>query len=204
MCNRERAWIVAEGNDTEKHAKSMPLEKALDDVIVAYGQNGEALRREQGYPLRLLVPGWQGVNNVKYLRNIKVVDKPYYFQAKPRPTPICGRTAKRVHVRISSWTEVADHVSVGRPSTAGAAAIIRFPAWPGPAGARSAGWKSAPITGRPGRTRNFSTPIFRKAYTRFRFDWNWDGSEAVIMSRCTNEFGDIQPTLTGACPNVGQ
>ena len=52
----------------------------MDDVIVAYGQNGEALRREQGYPLRLLVPGFQGVNNVKYVRSIKVVDKPYYLQ----------------------------------------------------------------------------------------------------------------------------
>ena len=74
------SWFVAEGNDMQRHAKSCPLAKGLDDVIVAYGQNGEALRRENGYPLRLVVPGFQGVNNVKFLRSIKVTENPYYLQ----------------------------------------------------------------------------------------------------------------------------
>src|SRR2546427_771448 len=71
------SWIVAEGSETGKHSKSIPLEKAMGDCLVVYGQNGEALRPEQGYPLRLLVPGWQGINNVKWLRRIYVVDQPY-------------------------------------------------------------------------------------------------------------------------------
>jgi len=189
------AWIVAEGNDTEKHAKSMPLEKCLDDVIVAYGQNGEALRREQGYPLRLLVPGWQGVNNVKYLRNIKVVDKPYYFQSE---------TTAYTNMRPDGKASIYE-------SQVGPKSLITFPcdgdrltdrgyhqitglAWSG-RGAISRVEVSTD-NGRTWKDADLQTPIYRKAHTRFRFDWNWDGSEAVIMSRCTNEYGDIQPTFT--------
>ena len=79
---KNASWIVAEGADAGKHSKSIPLEKGLDDVLVAYYQNGEALRRENGYPLRLIVPGFQGVNNVKYIRSIKITDKPYYLKVE--------------------------------------------------------------------------------------------------------------------------
>src|SRR5690242_5250557 len=70
-------WLVAEGAEWKKHSVSIPMEKALDDALVVYAQNGEPVRREQGFPLRLIVPGWEGVRNVKYLRRIKVVDRPY-------------------------------------------------------------------------------------------------------------------------------
>jgi len=187
-------WIVAEGGDTEKHAKSMPLEKCLDDVIVAYGQNGEALRREQGYPLRLLVPGWQGVNNVKYLRNIKVVDKPYYFQSE---------TTAYTNLRPDGKASIYE-------SQVGPKSLITFPcdahhlaergyhqitglAWCG-RGAISRVEVSTD-SGRTWKDAVLQTPIYKKAHTRFRYDWNWDGSETVIMSRCTNEYGDIQPTM---------
>ena len=83
------SWIVAEGTEEGKHTKSIPLEKAMDDCLVVYGQNGEALRPEQGYPLRLLVPGWQGINNVKWLRRIYVVDEPYMamMESTKYPSP---------------------------------------------------------------------------------------------------------------------
>ena len=188
------SWIVAEGGDTEKHAKSMPLEKCLDDVIVAYGQNGEALRREQGYPLRLLVPGWQGVNNVKYLRNIKVVDKAYYFQSE---------TTAYTNLRPDGKASIYE-------SQVGPKSLITFPcdahhltergyyeisglAWCG-RGAISRVEVST-NSGRTWKDATLQQPVYRKAHTRFRFDWNWDGSETVIMSRCTNEYGDIQPTM---------
>jgi len=187
-------WIVAEGNDTEHHAKSMALEKCLDDVIVAYGQNGEALRREQGYPLRLIVPGWQGVNNVKYLRNIKVVDKPYYFQSE---------TSAYTNLRPDGKATIYE-------SQVGPKSLITFPcdahhlkepgyyqitglAWCG-RGAISRVEVSTD-NGKTWKDAVLQTPVFRKAHTRFRFDWHWNGSETVIMSRCTNEFGDIQPTM---------
>lgn len=187
-------WIVAEGNDSEHHAKSMPLEKCLDDMIVAYGQNGEALRREQGYPLRLIVPGWQGVNNVKYLRNIKVVDKPYYFQSE---------TSAYTNLRPDGKATIYE-------SQVGPKSLITFPcdahhlkepgyhqitglAWCG-RGAISRVEVSTD-NGKTWKDAVLQTPVFKKAHTRFRFDWHWNGSETVIMSRCTNEFGDIQPTM---------
>ncbi|HWY76509.1 MAG TPA: molybdopterin-dependent oxidoreductase, partial [Verrucomicrobiae bacterium] len=70
-------WMIAEGADEPKHSKSIPIGKGLDDALVAYGQNGEPVRPEQGFPLRLIVPGWQGINNVKWLRRIDLVDEPY-------------------------------------------------------------------------------------------------------------------------------
>ena len=75
-------WIVAEGAEAGKLTKSIPIEKALDDVIVAYGQNGEAIRPENGYPLRLVVPGFEGLSNVKWLRRIKVVDEPVHARSE--------------------------------------------------------------------------------------------------------------------------
>ena len=70
------SWIVAEGSDAGQHTKSVPLAKVMDDVLVAYGQNGEPVRPDQGFPLRLLVPGFEGIYNVKWLKTIKVVDSP--------------------------------------------------------------------------------------------------------------------------------
>jgi sulfane dehydrogenase subunit SoxC len=188
------SWLIAEGNDVGKHSKSIPLEKALDDVIVAYGQNGEALRREQGYPLRLLVPGWQGVNNVKFLRSIKLVDKPYY-----------------VRPEISQYTNLLpDGKSSWYGYQIGPKSLITFPsdahhlpepgfyeisglAWSGRGAIRRA--EVSTDNGKTWKDAELQQPIFRKAFTRFRLGWNWDGSQAVIMSRCTNEFGDIQPTM---------
>ena len=71
------AWILAEGADATGNERSIPLAKAMDDVLVAYGQNGEAMRPENGYPLRLIVPGWTGNINVKWLRRLTVTDQPY-------------------------------------------------------------------------------------------------------------------------------
>ena len=70
------AWILAEGADATCNERSIPMAKAMDDVLVAYGQNGEAMRPENGYPLRLIVPGWTGNINVKWLRRLKVVGQP--------------------------------------------------------------------------------------------------------------------------------
>lgn len=189
------SWIVAESGDNIQHAKSIPLAKAMDDIIVAYGQNGEALRREQGYPLRLVVPGFQGVNSVKYVKSIKIVDKPYYLQPE-----ISGYTNAKPD-GMSSWYE----------SEVGPKSLITFPsdphrlpgrglyeisgiAWCG----RGAIAKVEVSTdnGRTWREASLQQPVLRKAWTRFRLSWNWDGAETVIMSRCTDEYGDIQPKIT--------
>ena len=70
------SWVVAESADPQRYAKSIPLDKCMEDTLVAYSQNGEAVRPENGYPVRLVVPGWEGISSVKWLRRIKVVDQP--------------------------------------------------------------------------------------------------------------------------------
>src|SRR5215468_9085387 len=92
---KEGSWLVYEGADPGKFSHTLPVGKALEDVLVAYGQNGEPLRVEQGYPIRLIVPGWEAPFSVKYLRHIKVVDQPYH-----------------------TWNESMNH-SVARPDIGG-------------------------------------------------------------------------------------
>jgi sulfane dehydrogenase subunit SoxC len=188
------SWIVSEGGDTERHVKSLPLAKAMDDAMVAYGQNGEAIRREQGYPIRLLTPGFQGVNNVKFLRSIKVVDKPYYLQSE-----------------ISAYTNLhPDGKAAWYEYQVGPKSLITFPSdphtLPGPGFYEISGvaWcgrgKIARVEvstngGQTWKDADLQQPIFSKAWTRFHHPWIWDGTETVIMSRTTNEYGDIQPTI---------
>jgi len=189
------SWVISEGAEAGKWSHTIPLGKAMDDVIVAYGQNGEPLRPEQGYPLRLLVPGWEGLNNVKYLRHIKVADhhldptgvnhasivradlggksRWYHFQWGPKSVitrPSAGlETLRRGYVQITglAWS--------------GGGAVSKVDV--STDGGRS--WKEAKL----------QAPVLPKAHTRFNFDWAWDGEEAVILSRCTDDQGDVQPSV---------
>ena len=189
------SWIVAEGAEGGKHTKSIPLEKAMDDILVAYGQNGEPVRPEQGYPLRLLVPGWEGINNVKWLKRIKVVDQPYMGMLESTKYPSLRVDGK------SRWFqfEMGPKSVITRPSggqrlpSRGFYEITGL-AWSGGGAVRRVevstdggrSWKDAELQG----------PVHRIAHTRFRFPWNWDGEEAVLQSRCTDELGEVQPTAT--------
>ena len=191
-------WFVAEGGDTKAqlHAKSIPVAKAMDDVIIAYAQNGEAIRREQGYPIRLFCPGFQGVCSVKHLRSIKLVDKAYDLQRE-----------------ISAYTNMKPNGIASRyESQVGPKSLITFPSdahkLPGPGWYEISGiaWcgrgKIARVevtvnNGRSWQDANLQEPIFSKAWTRFRLPWTWNGAETVIASRCTNEFGEIQSTILG-------
>ena len=186
-------WIVGEGSEKGKHTKSIPIEKAMDDVLVAYGQNGEALRPQQGYPMRLLVPGWEGINNVKWLRRIKVVNEPYMGMWESTKYPSLRMDG------LSRWFqfEMGPRSVITRPS--GGQKLpgpgfyeISGLAWSGGGVIRKVEvsidggntWKEAEIQG----------PVNPKAHTRFGFAWNWNGEETVLQSRCTDERGETQPT----------
>ena len=190
------SWVIAEAGDNIHHAKSLPLAKLMDDAMVAYGQNGEAIRREQGYPLRLHTPGFQGVCNVKFLRSLKVTDEAYYMQRE-----ISSYTNTKPN-GMSSWFE----------SQQGPKSLITFPSdahkVPGAGLYEISGiaWcgrgKIARVEvtvdgGKTWKDANLQQPVFSKAWTRFRYPWNWNGSETVIASRCTNEYGEIQSTWEG-------
>jgi sulfane dehydrogenase subunit SoxC len=188
------SWLVVEGADAIKHSKSIPLEKAMDDILVAYGQNGEPLRPEQGFPLRLVVPGWQGIHNVKWLRRIKVVDQPYMSMMESTRYPSPRPDGK------SRWFEsqMGPKSVITRPSGG-----QRLPS-PGFYEITGLAWSGGGVIrrvevstdgGQTWKDANLQEPIARKAHTRFGLDWNWDGEEAVLQSRCTDERGEVQPTI---------
>lgn len=186
-------WIVAEGADASRHARSIPIDKALDDVLVAYGQNGEAVRPEQGYPVRLVVPGWEGNVNVKWLSQVRVVDMPAMSRSE---------TAKYVDLMPNgtSWqfSFVMEAKSVitrpaGGQSLPGAGAYeITGLAWSGRG--RITRVEVSADGGRSWTDAALNDPVLPKALTRFATPWVWDGREAVLQSRCTDETGYRQPT----------
>ena len=191
---KSATWIIAEGADEPKHSKSIPLGKALDDALVAYGQNGEPVRPEQGFPLRLIVPGWQGINNVKWLRRIDLVDEPYMAMMEISRYPSMRLDGK------SRWFEFE----------LGPKSVITRPAggykMPGPGFHEITGlaWSGAGAVkrvevssdgGRTWKNAQLHDPIARKAHTRFSSPWNWDGNDAILQSRCTDETGTVQPTI---------
>jgi sulfane dehydrogenase subunit SoxC len=187
------AWVVAEGSEAGKHTKSIPLEKAMDDLLVAYGQNGEALRPEQGYPLRLLVPGWEGINNVKWLRRIKVVDKPYMGMWESTKYPQLHLDGKARWFQFEMGPKsVITRPSGGQRLTGPGFYEITGLAWSGAGAIRRVevstdggrSWKDAELQG----------PVHPKAHTRFGLGWNWDGREAMLQARSTDERGEVQPT----------
>jgi sulfane dehydrogenase subunit SoxC len=187
-------WIIAEGADEPKHSKSIPLAKAMDDALVAYGQNGEPVRPEQGFPLRFVVPGWQGINNVKWLRRIDLVDEPYMAMMETSRYPTMKLDGK------SRWFEfeLGPKSVITRP--AGGYQLpgsgfheITGLAWSGGGAVRRV--EVSTDGGRTWKDAQLHDPIARKAHTRFSSPWNWDGEEAVLQSRCTDDQGVVQPTM---------
>jgi len=187
-------WMIAEGADEPKHSKSIPIGKGFDDALVAYGQNGEPVRPEQGFPLRLIVPGWQGINNVKWLRRIALVDEPYMAMMETSRYPSMRLDGK------SRWFEFE----------LGPKSVITRPAggykMPGPGFHEITGlaWSGAGAVkrvevstdgGKTWKDAQLHDPIARKSHTRFSCPWTWDGSETVLQSRCTDEKGTVQPTI---------
>lgn len=188
------SWVVAEGAEPERHSKSIPLEKALDDCLVAYGQNGEAVRPDQGYPLRLVVPGWQGINNVKWLRRIKVVDEPYMAMRESTKYPSLRLDGK------SRWFEsemgvksVITRPSGGQRLSGPGFYEITGLAWSGGGSIRRV--EVSVDGGRTWKDAKLQEPVHPKAHTRFGLGWTWDGEEAVLQSRSTDGRGEVQPTL---------
>ena len=182
-------WIVAEGVEEIKGASSIPMSKAMDDCIVAYGMNGEAIRPQNGFPLRLLVPGFEGIFNSKYLRRVKVVDRYYmtyndygHLNRDPDSAALGYQIGpKSVITRPSGGQQLPDRGSYEITGLAwsggGAVGQVEIST----DGGRR--WENAQLQGTP----------YRMSHTRFTYQWTWDGSETEIMSRCTDEIGQVQP-----------
>jgi sulfane dehydrogenase subunit SoxC len=187
-------WILAEGADATGNERSIPIAKALDDILVAYGQNGEALRPENGYPLRLVVPGWEGNVNVKWLRRLTVSDRPYMTRMESVDHTLLMPDGKaRQFAFVAEAKSVITFPSGGQRLPGRGVYEITGLAWSGRGAVRRV--EVSTDGGRSWRDASLQEPVLRLAHTRFRFPWRWDGREAVLQSRCTDETGYVQPTL---------
>jgi sulfane dehydrogenase subunit SoxC len=195
------AWVLAEGADAAAMTRSIPLEKALDDAILAYAQNGERLRPENGYPLRLLLPGYEGNTNVKWLRRLKLGDQP--FETREETAKYTDLRADGVALQfnfIMAVKSVITGPSPGRGLHGPGFREITGLAWSGRG--RVARVEVSTDGGSQWQDAALQEPVLPKCLTRFRLPWTWDGAPATLQSRATDETGDVQPTrarLLAAC-----
>lgn len=187
-------WLLAEGNDAAKLSRSIPMEKALDDALIVWGQNGEALRPGNGYPIRLLLPGYEGNANIKWLRRIELGREPWMFrdETSKYTDPLPNDTARQFSFVLDAKSLITSPAFPAKLSGTGWWPI-RGLAWSGRGriervdvstdGGKS--WTTAEIIG----------PNLSKAHARFQLMWQWDGEPARIMSRAIDETGYVQPTL---------
>jgi sulfane dehydrogenase subunit SoxC len=188
-------WVLAEGADNAVMTRSVPLAKALDDALVVYAQNGEMLRPEQGYPLRLLLPGYEGAMHIKWLRRLKVGDRPWFTREETsRYTDLLPDGTARQF----TWTHDAKsvitfpcperglkkrgHYEISGLAWSGRGRIVRV--------------DISTDGGDNWRQARLAEPVLSKCLTRFRVDWSWDGGPALLQSRAVDETGYVQPTLT--------
>ncbi|HZB91949.1 MAG TPA: sulfite dehydrogenase [Stellaceae bacterium] len=187
-------WVLAEGADAAVMTRSIPLEKLLTDGFIAYGQNGEALRPEQGYPLRLILPGWEGNTHIKWLRRLEVSDKPFMTREETsKYTDLLGNGKARQFTFTMEAKSVITFPSGEMKLPGPGFYEVTGLAWSGRG--RVARVEVSSDGGRNWSLAGLQEPILPIAVTRFRFPWFWDGKEAVLQSRVTDETGYIQPTL---------
>jgi sulfane dehydrogenase subunit SoxC len=186
-------WIVAEGTDASRLARSIPIAKALDDVIVAYGQNGEALRPEQGYPLRLVVPGWEGNVNIKWLHRLQVSDQPAMAKDEAASyTDFMPDGRSRWFTFEMDVKSVITRPSGGQTLSGPGFYEISGFAWSGRG--RVTRVEVSVDGGSTWQRAAFSEPILTKAFTKFTLPWTWNGGDVWIQSRAFDDTGDVQPT----------
>lgn len=187
------SWVIAEGADACRMMRSIPLAKALADSLLAYGQNGEAMRPSQGYPLRLLNPGWEGNSSVKWLQSLKVTDQPYMARdetSKYSDLMPDGKT--RIFTYVMEAKSVITFPSGGQTLPGRGLYELTGLAWSG-----AGRIERVEVTTDGGRTwtpAELQEPRVPQALTRFRLPWRFEGQDARIASRAIDETGYVQPT----------
>jgi sulfane dehydrogenase subunit SoxC len=189
----ESRWFLAEGSDAAVMTRSIPMGKAWDDAMIAYAQNGEALRPETGYPARLLLPGWEGNANVKWIRRLELSERPFFTREETSKysDPLPGGKTRMFSFEMD------------------AKSIITFPAYPTKLASRGY-WEVTGIAwsgrgriirvelsvdgGKSWMDADLQEPVLPKCHTRFRRLWNWQGEPATLVSRATDETGYTQPS----------
>jgi sulfane dehydrogenase subunit SoxC len=196
-------WLVAEGADGQMLDRSVPVKKAYEDALVAIYQNGERLMPGNGYPMRLLLPGYQGNMNVKFLHRIKVIDQPAYsmFETKTYSQILPGGKTWRFHFLMEVKSFITNpsfghqlkepgFYAISGVAYSGTGRIARVMV--SADGGKS--WGEAALQG----------PVAPKAFTRFVMPWRWDGQPAILQSRAWDEAGNVQPLRADFVAERGQ
>lgn len=187
-------WILPEGSDAAAMTRSIPMEKALDDCLVAFAMNGEALRPEQGYPVRLVVPGWEGNMWVKWLRRIEVGDEPWHHReetSKYTDLLVNGK-ARRFTWEMDAKSVITNPSPQAPLSHGKGRTVLTGVAWSGRGTIEAVhvtldggkNWWDARIDG----------PSFDKSMHRFYYEFDWDGRPLLLQSRALDSTGYVQPT----------
>jgi len=201
----EAKWVLAEGSDNSHMGRTIPLEKILDDAMVVWAQNGEALRPEQGYPVRLLVPGWEGNLNVKWLSRLEIGDKPWHAKEETSKYTMLMPSGKAIRF---FWPMEVNSV-ITRPCPdkdwkgykKGDVIEIEGLAWSGHGVVKGVdisfdggkNWVEASLKGL----------VLPKAWTRFSYMFKWDGKPLLLSSRAYDEVGNVQPTIDQEVGKMG-
>ena len=190
---REATWFLAEGGDACRMTRSVPVAKAWDDALIVWAQNGEPLRPEQGYPLRLLLPGWEGNINVKWLRRIELGTRPWMtrWETSKYTDPLPNGRARMFSMELDAKSVITSPAHPDVLEGKGWRPITGL-AWSGRGCVTKvevstdggASWHEADLLG----------PSLPKAHVRFQYMWNWESGEARLLSRATDETGYVQPS----------
>ena len=187
-------WMLAEGSDSAGLTRSVPIEKVLDDCMVVWAMNGEALRPEQGYPVRIVIPGWEGNMWVKWLRRLEFGDKPYFSREETsKYTDLMSDGSARMFTWVMEAKSVVTSPSPEKPILEKGLHQLRGLAWSGRGKVKRVdvsldggkNWITAKIHG----------PVLSKSLTRFTMPFEWSGNELLVQSRAIDETGYVQPTI---------
>ena len=187
-------WALAEGADGAAMTRSIPMSKMMDDALLVYAQNGEMLRAEQGYPLRLFLPGYEGNMSIKWLRRIKLGTEPW--QTREETSAYTDLRADGKALQFTFAMEVKSVIT--QPSgmmklkSKGFYEISGF-AWSGNGKIRRV--EVSTDGGKSWSEAVLQEPVIDKSLVRFRFPWMWDGAPATLMSRAVDSSGEVQPTM---------
>jgi sulfane dehydrogenase subunit SoxC len=203
--HKDAVWMLAEGSDNAGNPRTIPTEKALDDAMLVWGQNGEALRPEQGYPVRLLVPGWEGNLNTKWLKRLEFSDKPWHSKEETSKYTMLQKDGRAIQY---FWPNEVNSVITSpcpeKPWTdlkAGDLVEIEGLAWSGFGTIKHVdisfdggdNWVEASLKGL----------VLPKAWTRFSYIMKWDGKPLLLSSRATDDMDNTQPTIDEETSKVG-
>jgi len=196
-------WLIAEGADAPALSRSVPMTKALDDAMIALYQNGERLMPGNGYPMRLLLPGWEGNMNVKWLRRLKLVEAPAmsYYEARTY-APILPNGKAYQFFFLQEVKSFITHPSFGLKLNGPGFYEISGIAYS--ANGRISKVMVSADGGSTWAQAALQEPVLSKAFTRFRAPWRWDGGPAVLQSRAWDEAGNAQPTRAQIVAQRGQ